>query len=171
MTPFCQADIEAEEGFEAFAYPDPLSPLAKACEAAGLLNTQYRQLSGWQSLNGQPWTDGYGNASADIGPDSIVTQPEAASFVYQRIGSIAVHLGEALPWFTSIDDGRADVLINMAYELGVSGLLAFKQTLAYIAASEFDLAGQEMLNSTWATQVPDRAHRLALQMQTGGRAS
>ena len=72
MTPFCQTDIESEEGFEAQAYPDPLSPLAKACEAVGLTGEQYRRLPDWTGLSGAPWSDGYGETGPQINADSTI---------------------------------------------------------------------------------------------------
>lgn len=170
MTPFCQADIESEEGFEAQAYPDPLSPLAAACATAHLLNTHYRQLPAWRSYDGSPWTDGYGNASPGINADSTIDEPSAAAFVTQRVAGIAARLVRALSWWPTLSDVRQDVLVNMAYELGVNGLLAFHQTLTYVAAGEYALAAVAMLQSKWAKQVPGRAKRLAQQMATGVRA-
>ena len=170
MTPFCQTDIESQEGFQAHAYPDPLSPLAAACTAAHLLNTQYRQLPAWRSYDGAPWTDGYGCASAGINADSTIDQADAAAWVAGRITSIAAHLAQVLNWWPSLSDARQDVLLNMAYELGANGLLAFKQTLAYVAAGEYAQAAAAMLQSTWAKQVPSRAQRLSTQMETGVRA-
>lgn len=170
MTPFCQIDIEAEEGFEAYAYPDPLSPLAAACMASHLTIEQYRQIPGWRSVAGSPWTDGYGETGATINADSTIDQADAAAFVSGRIASLIQHLTMVLTWFPPLDDVRQDVLLSMAYELGVSGLLAFKETLAYVAADEYAQAAAAMLQSKWALQVPARAKRLSLQMQTGVRA-
>lgn len=169
MTPFCQTDIESEEGFEAQAYPDPLSPLAAACEAADLLPAQYRLLAAWRSYDGSPWTDGYGETDATINADSTINQSDAAAFVAQRIESVDANLRHAIRVYATLDDARQDVLINMAYELGVEGLLAFKQTLAYLAAGQYEYTAAAMLQSRWAAQVPSRAQRLSLQMKTGER--
>ncbi|PAJ71712.1 hypothetical protein CJF42_25240 [Pseudoalteromonas sp. NBT06-2] len=62
---------------------------------------------------------------------------------------------------------RLAVLINMAFNLGIKGLLKFKNTLHSIEMCQYDLAAAHMLNSLWATQVGDRANQLALQMETG----
>lgn len=144
MTPFCQADIEADEGFRAQAYPDPLS-------------------------GAEPWTVGYGATGPDIGPSTVWTQPQAATWTATRISSLSTQLAQAIPCWIALVDARQDVLVNMAYQLGLSGLLAFKQTLAYINAGEYAEAGAAMLDSKWATQVPTRAQRLATQMETGVR--
>lgn len=62
---------------------------------------------------------------------------------------------------------RGAVLTNMAYNLGVKGLLGFTKMLAAFAAGDYDTAAVEMLDSKWAKQVGDRATRLAEQMRTG----
>jgi len=62
---------------------------------------------------------------------------------------------------------RSDILASMSYQLGVSGLAAFKNTLAMIAAGNFSGAAAGMLNSLWARQTPQRAQRHAEVMRTG----
>lgn len=62
---------------------------------------------------------------------------------------------------------QVDALVNMAYNLGLSGLLAFKKMIRELEAGNFPEAANEMLDSRWASQVPSRAEELALQMVTG----
>lgn len=72
-----------------------------------------------------------------------------------------------LPWISELDPARQAVLINMAFNLGVQGLLTFANTLAFIKAKEYEAAAKNMLLSKWAQQVGPRATRLAKQMETG----
>lgn len=65
------------------------------------------------------------------------------------------------------DEVRQAVLISMAYQMGVDGLDAFKNTLHSISAGYWVLAAGEMLDSRWARQTPARAKRHAEQMRTG----
>lgn len=62
---------------------------------------------------------------------------------------------------------RRDILISMAYQMGVGGLAAFKNTLAMIAAGNYAGAANGMLSSLWAKQTPKRAQRHAEVMRTG----
>ncbi|AOT08228.1 glycoside hydrolase family protein [Pseudoalteromonas luteoviolacea] len=62
---------------------------------------------------------------------------------------------------------RKAVLINMAFNLGIHGLLAFKKTIAAIERGDWDKAVIEMFDSRWAVQVGERADQLAEQMKTG----
>lgn len=76
-------------------------------------------------------------------------------------------LTRRLPWFQNLDDARKGVLLNMAFQLGVDGLLGFKNTLAMVEAGQYANAAQGMLQSKWASQTPARAQRMAKQMETG----
>ncbi len=67
----------------------------------------------------------------------------------------------------SCNDPRRDVLISMAYQMGVPGLAGFKNTLAMISQGNFDGASRGMLNSLWAKQTPERAQRHAEVMRSG----
>ncbi|WMN61489.1 glycoside hydrolase family protein [Pseudoalteromonas xiamenensis] len=59
------------------------------------------------------------------------------------------------------------VLVNMAFNLGINGLLGFKKMLNAVESGDFQQAALEMLNSRWAYQVPARAQELAKQMLSG----
>lgn len=76
-------------------------------------------------------------------------------------------LQKALPWFVKLDEARQGVLINMAFQMGTAGLLAFRQTLALVSNGKYTEAADQMLKSKWAEQTPGRAKRLSEQMKTG----
>jgi lysozyme len=76
-------------------------------------------------------------------------------------------LTRRLPWFQDLDDARRGVLLNMSFQMGVDGLLGFKNTLAMVKAGDYEGAARGMLNSLWAKQTPERAQRLSDQMRTG----
>jgi lysozyme len=59
------------------------------------------------------------------------------------------------------------VLISMAFNLGVQGLLGFTRMLSYSQDGDYSGAAEEMLSSKWATQVGNRAVELAGMMENG----
>lgn len=71
------------------------------------------------------------------------------------------------PSFDSLSDARRAVISNMSFNLGLTRLSAFHDMRAAVEAGDFDKAASEMLNSTWATQVGERAQRLAKTMKEG----
>ncbi len=63
---------------------------------------------------------------------------------------------------------RQAILISMAYQMGVGGLLKFKGMLAAINQENWSQAQAEGLDSIWArTQSPNRAKRQMEVMLTG----
>lgn len=76
-------------------------------------------------------------------------------------------LNSRLPWWRSLNDVRQRVLVNMAFNMGIAGLLSFKNTLAAIKRGDYDTAADGMLASKWAAQVGPRAERLATMMREG----
>lgn len=69
-------------------------------------------------------------------------------------------------WFTTLDDIRQKVVIDMAFNLGVNGVLSFKNMIQALKEKDYDKAAEEMLDSLWAEQVGNRADRLAKMMRT-----
>lgn len=57
-----------------------------------------------------------------------------------------------------------DILYHMSYQLGVPKLMNFKKTLGYIVTGQYRLASEEMLDSLWARQTPNRAMRLSVML-------
>ena len=69
-------------------------------------------------------------------------------------------LDRELPWWRKLDYARQRVICNLAFNLGIKGLLGFKNTLAAMAQGRYSAAGAGMAASKWATQVGARADRL-----------
>ncbi|MFZ9654660.1 MAG: glycoside hydrolase family protein [Limnohabitans sp.] len=108
-------------------------------------------------------TIGIGRNLDDVG----ISQEEALGLLRNDIARALSAVRIELPWFDRLDDIRQRVVVDMAFNLGIDGLLAFKQTLAAVASGDYDRAATEMLNSRWAAQVGERARRLARMMRTG----
>lgn len=76
-------------------------------------------------------------------------------------------LDKHLLWWRELSYVRQRVLANMAFNLGISGLLGFTNTLDLMKKGEYVKAANGMLASKWAGQVGARAKRLAMMMITG----
>jgi lysozyme len=112
------------------------------------------------------WTLGYGRL-VDRARGGGITEDEAQMLLERDIDRCDEELRRRLPVYAALDEARQGALLNMAFQLGVSGLLAFRRTLAHVAAGAYDAAASEMLQSRWAVQTPARAQRIATQMRTG----
>lgn len=75
-------------------------------------------------------------------------------------------LDHALPWWRGLDEVRQRVVANMAFNMGVTGLMTFHNTLGAMQRGAYAIAAAGMLASQWAQQVGARAQRLASAMET-----
>lgn len=99
--------------------------------------------------------------------DRGITEHEADHLLLNDIELVTVHLDKHIPWWRDMSDARQRVLANMCFNLGISGLLYFKNTLASMKAGKYNDAADGMLKSLWAKQVGNRAVRLAKMMREG----
>lgn len=142
MTPQGRAMLEDDEGLRLVAYPDPMT-------------------------RGAPWTIGRGHCGPEVHEGLVWTQATADAVFGTDIEKAETGLRHAIPWVGDLDPVRMDVLTNMAFNMGVDGLLGFHNTLAAVRAGAWKQAAAGMLASLWARQVQGRAYRLAEVMQTG----
>ncbi len=114
-------------------------------------------------------TVGYGhslaNASGPI-PDEI--SPAEAEELFEKDLAYAVHMCELfVRGYDRLDEVRQGVLVDMCFNMGVGGLLTFRNTLPLIEAGRYGEAAEHMLASKWAGQVGGRAVEDAAMMRTG----
>lgn len=96
-----------------------------------------------------------------------VTKAQAMAMLDNDIDDCLVQLSRRLPWIERLDEVRQRVLINMCFNMGISKLLGFKNTLKMVEQGRYVAASENMLKSLWARQVGARATRLSTLMQLG----
>jgi lysozyme len=74
---------------------------------------------------------------------------------------------EKFPWFKGLNEARAAVVIDMIYQLGITGFKEFKKTLGWLEKGNYRGASQEMVSSKWYTQSGRRSRTNVKQMDTG----
>jgi len=112
------------------------------------------------------WTIGIGRL-IDARKGGGLDDEEIDYLLARDIAKKTTEVERALPWVKDLDEVRRSVLIAMAFQMGTEGLLQFKNTLARVRAGNYAGAASGMLQSKWATQTPERAKRMAKQMETG----
>ena len=90
-----------------------------------------------------------------------ITEEEALYLLGNDINYFTEQLRDNLDWFDDIPEAKQQVLINMAFNLGVGGLMNFKNMLSAVEEERWGDAATEMLNSKWANQVGNRAIELS----------
>lgn len=119
------------------------------------------------------WTIGIGhNLEADgFSPEEarlqVWTDDQISTQLEKDIREALEGIDLKLPWTNSLDDNRHAVIVGMAFQLGLDGLLKFKNTLRAVQEGRWQLAHDNMLQSRWASQAPKRVARLADIMLTG----
>lgn len=111
------------------------------------------------------WTIGVGRL-IDKAKGGGLSDEEIEFLLNNDIEDKMTELNKALPWLSTLSDARQGVLLNMSFQLGINGILNFKNTLSLIKQGLYKEASDNMLKSLWAKQTPERAARLAKQMST-----
>ena len=70
-------------------------------------------------------------------------------------------------WVQRLDPIRRKVIVDMAFNLGVSGLRGFRRMIAALEQGDYEQAHTEMMDSKWFLQVKTRGIRLVEMMRTG----
>lgn len=130
------------EGWKNEAYPDPLT-------------------------GGEPWTIGVGCAKPGIFKGLVWSDEMISAQLDADIEEKTRQVEAALPWFGQLNEPRKAVLIGMAFQMGINGLLGFKNTLAAMRDERWANAAEGMRQSKWGKQTPKRVNRLAHQVETG----
>jgi lysozyme len=139
-----------------------------------LLQNEGLRLTVYDDYNGkaiQPGSQVIGKPTIGIGtlicaPGGI-TQVEAQLLLNNRIDIATAATNALVPGLQQSDPVRFDVLTEMAFQLGASGLAKFTNTLQAVREGRWNDAAAGMLASVWATQTPARAQALAAIMRSG----
>ena len=99
------------------------------------------------------WTIGHGL--------TWITEEESLSILSGRISELHLKLSEDLDWYDRMPPEIKGVIIEMCYQIGYSGVMKFKNMIANMKDINWKGAADEMLDSLWAKQTPERANRLA----------
>jgi lysozyme len=130
----------------------------------------FDQLRRDEGVRTYPYTDTMGKISIGVGrnlTDDGVSPDEINQMLTNDVMNVTAELSRGLPWFAGIGDARQGVLINMAFNMGLAGLLGFHDMLRFMSMGDWNSACTAMDESKWASEVGDRAKRLAEQLLSG----
>jgi lysozyme len=119
----------------------------------------------------KPGTRVVGNPTIGVGtlicaPGGI-TEAEAEYLLTNRANIATLAAKRLAPGLIDDEPERFDVLVEMCFQMGESGVSKFINTLQAIHDRRWKDAADGMLASTWALQTPDRAKVLAEVMRSG----
>ena len=122
-----------------------------------------------EGLRLKPYTDSVGKLTIGVGrnlTDKGISKAEAMTLLDHDIDECVTDLA-TFPWFAGLDPVRQRVLVDLRFNLGPKGFRSFARTLASVEQGDYVTAGEQMLQSRWASQVSFRADRLARMMRSG----
>jgi lysozyme len=111
-----------------------------------------------------------GNLSVGIGLNLMIPFDEAELQFLEKNRIAKVQAGLlVIPWYAALDAVRQVALADIAYNIGVHGLLAWPHFLAYMAKQDYPAAVAEIKSDElWVSQVKAaRAGRLETMILTG----
>ncbi len=123
-----------------------------------------------EGVRRHPYRDTAGKLTIGVGRnlDDVPLADEEIEFLLANdIDRAATDARRLVPVFDTLSETRKAVLLNMVFNLGASRLAGFKKFLAAVNDFRYADAAREMLDSTWAQQVSERAVRLSNQMREG----
>lgn len=145
MTPLV-SDLQRDEGWRASIYDDangqPIKP--------GV------------TVHGHP-TIAWGFA-LDVAP---LTQTEALPILTSRAAAAMNGLISAASWVASLSEPRQRALGNMAYNLGITGLMKFDNFMGLMQRGDFEEAADDLATTAWYGQVGGRAKRIQTLIKNG----
>ena len=99
------------------------------------------------------WTIGHGL--------TWITEEESLHILAGRISQLHLKLEDKFDWYDGLPPEIKGVVIECCYQMGVKGWSNFRKAIANMKECNWKGAADEMLDSLWAKQTPNRAKRLA----------
>ena len=110
-------------------------------------------------------TIGYGFLVAALSSDELklnggktepMSREVAEKILNLKVSKLKKRLFQCLPWLESKPQNVHDTLIEMAYQLGLAGLMGFRHTLGCIEAGDYAQATKNLKASLLYRQTPRR---------------
>lgn len=115
-------------------------------------------------------TVGYGFKCSDLSPDELacnggryepMSREVADEILEIKLTKLKKRVYSALSWLRIAPVNIQEAVCEMAYQLGVAGMLGFHNTLRLMSEGRYAEAAENMLKSKWAKQTPNRAKYVA----------
>lgn len=112
-------------------------------------------------------------AQLELDTKGYISDTTITKLYREDLSKVLEDLETHLPWCFNLDSTRRDVLIDMCFQMGIGsktsgkGLLGFTNSLRLIKEGDFKRAGENLKQSAWFRQTPNRAKRRIEEIVTG----
>lgn len=173
------------KNFDLLAYINSTKAPVQAAETGGLLSTIINRVIQHEGKKAEKYIDSRGIPTVGVGfnlnnsdaaerlkkvganPAKIkagtakLTEKQIKTLLIQDLEKAMAEAGSLVSNFNQLPQSIQGVLVEMAFNLGKSGLGEFKNFLSKISSGRWKEAAVEMLRSDWRAQVGQRAQTLA----------
>ena len=116
-------------------------------------------------------TEGFNTIGIGFCLDRIRMPEKVARFwlrlLLEGIKSHISQCDDIYPIYKDLNPERQLAILNMAYQMGVTGVRGFRKMWGYLETGDYYNAAREALDSVWATQSNLRANRISEVIRTG----
>lgn len=118
-----------------------------------------------------PYTDTLGNVTIGVGHNltgkGLPGQIIDALLAYD-IAEVQTSLDQRLPWWRDLDEVRAVAIADLCFNIGITGLLTFTDTLALMNSGDWPRVADHLRASLWYREVgPIRGEKIVRAFETG----
>jgi lysozyme len=96
-----------------------------------------------------------------------LTEDGAEWLMFRELNTCESACENTFGFWNTLNAARKNVLVEMAFQMGLAKLCKFTQMIAHLQAGDHEQAAVEGLDSVWAMQTPARAEKLMTQLKTG----
>lgn len=127
-----------------------------------MIDNLLKSIKGHEGFVGHVYKDSKGIDTLGYGTKMPLSKEEALLLLKHRLLKNVKELQDAKPYIIEFPHTIQNVFYEMAYQMGVEGLLKFHKTWGYLQEWDFKSASEEMLDSKWAREdSPSRAKKLS----------
>ena len=119
-------------------------------QSEGFRESVYKDILGIDTI-------GYGFAIKDL----VLSEKISDMILKEKVEALIGRIENTFDWFVEMPPEVQSVIVECCYQLGLYGFSNFKKTISHLKEKEFKQAADEMLDSRWAKQTPNRANMLA----------
>ena len=117
-----------------------------------------------EGFRSEIYDDSLGNPTIGHGL-TWLSEYESRMIVSHRMPALVNQILEAHPILNDRPVEVTMITVHMSYQLGLTGVGAFRKMWEGIAAEDYAAAADEMLDSKWNEQTPSRSQRLSDRMR------
>ena len=118
-----------------------------------------------EGFRNMPYQDTLGYPTIGYGTKLPISKKEAELLLENRLFALITELQLKEPFIKDLPVVIQEVLYEMAYQLGISGLLKFKHMLKACKENDWNNMIKEMKDSKWYQQTPHRVDTLVNKIQ------